>query len=313
MEPVTVLNFVRAETDMTMARYVKQGAFGKFLHIRQPTPLDKQDIIRMNRDTLYSLAVFDLTEPVTVTMPDPGKRFMALSRASENHSVSQAMYGPGDFTFTMENIGTRYVFLGIRTGMDANNPADIKAANSLQDQIKVKQANVGTFQVPDWDEKSLSTVRDAVNVLAATVSDTSGFFGEKDKLDPIQHLMGTAYGWGGNPKETAMYVNVVPPQNDGKMAYVLTVKDVPVDAFWSITIYNAKGFMEPNKRNAVSVSSVTAKPNPDGSVTVHFGGSEDARNQLPIMPGWNYIVRLYQPRKEVLDGSWKFPEPQPVN
>jgi hypothetical protein len=52
-EMVTVDNFVRAETNMTLARYVKQGAFGKFLHIRQPTPIDKQDVIRMNRDTLY--------------------------------------------------------------------------------------------------------------------------------------------------------------------------------------------------------------------------------------------------------------------
>ena len=92
----------------------------------------------------------------------------------------------------------------------------------------------------------------------------------------------------------------------------LTVKDVPVDAFWSITIYNAKGFMEPNNRDAVAVRSVTAKPNADGSITIHFGGPEDAVNQLPIMPRWNYIVRLYQPRKELLDGSWKFPAPQPI-
>lgn len=37
-----------------------------------------------------------------------------------------------------------------------------------------------------------------------------------------------------------------------------------------------------------------------------------APNYLPIMPGWNYTVRLYRPRKELLDGVWKFPEAQPV-
>ena len=70
--PVTVDDFVRAETDLTMKRYVAQGAFGKFLHIRQMVPIDKQDVIRMNRDTLYSLGVFDLMTPVTVIKPDPG-------------------------------------------------------------------------------------------------------------------------------------------------------------------------------------------------------------------------------------------------
>jgi hypothetical protein len=31
------------------------------------------------------------------------------------------------------------------------------------------------------------------------------------------------------------------------------------------------------------------------------------------MPGWNYLMRLYRPRKEMLDGTWKFPEAQPMN
>jgi len=31
------------------------------------------------------------------------------------------------------------------------------------------------------------------------------------------------------------------------------------------------------------------------------------------MNGWNYTVRLYRPRAEILNGTWKFPEPQPAN
>jgi hypothetical protein len=34
--------------------------------------------------------------------------------------------------------------------------------------------------------------------------------------------------------------------------------------------------------------------------------------KLPIMDGWNYIVRLYQPHKEILDCTWRFPAPQPI-
>jgi hypothetical protein len=59
--------------------------------------------------------------------------------------------------------------------------------------------------------------------------------------------------------------------------------------------------------------SLTAKTNPDGSFTIQFGGCQkDVPNCLPIIAGWNYTVRLYRPRKEVIDGSWKFPEARPV-
>ena len=99
-EMVTVDNFVRAETDMTLARYVKQGAFGKFLHIRQPTPIDKQDVIRMNRDTLYSVGVFDLTAPVTIIKPDSQGRFQSMMVINQDHSMLPIEHGAGEFTFT---------------------------------------------------------------------------------------------------------------------------------------------------------------------------------------------------------------------
>ena len=87
-----------------------------------------------------------------------------------------------------------------------------------------------------------------------------------------------------------------------------------MQAFWSISLYNAKGFFEPNSRNAYSENSVTGERNKDGSMTVHLGGCEDDRvNCLPVMEGWNYILRMYRPNPEVLDGSWTFPKAQPVN
>jgi hypothetical protein len=49
----------------------------------------------------------------------------------------------------------------------------------------------------------------------------------------------------------------------GRPPHSLTVKDVPVDGFWSITVDNPKGFYEAPE-NAISVSNETAKKNPDG-------------------------------------------------
>jgi hypothetical protein len=88
---------------------------------------------------------------------------------------------------------------------------------------------------------------------------------------------------------------------------------VPVDGFWSISVYDEKGCFAKNDLDAYSVNNLTAKPNPDGSVTVQFGGcSRDTANCLPITPGWNSTVRLYRPRKATLDGTWTLPEARPV-
>lgn len=311
-EAVTVDNFIRAETDMTLDRYVKQGAFGKFLHIRQPTPIDKQDVIRMNRDTLYSMGVFDLTEPVTIVKPDSDGRFQSMLVINQDHSMLPVEHGSGDFTLTQEKVGTRYVFVVFRTFANPNDPEDVKAANALQDRIEVRQKSPGSFEIPEWDEASLKKVRDAINVLAATRSDTTPYFGDKSTLNPLYHLLGTAMGWGGNPPEAAMYDNVNPEKNDGKTPYSVTVKDVPVDGFWSITVYNKDGFMEKNDQDAYSFNNVTAEKNADSSITINFGGGPNAINNLPITPGWNYAVRMYQPRQEIINGSWTFPKAKPV-
>ena len=92
-------------------------------------------------------------------------------------------------------------------------------------------------------------------------------------------------------------------------SYELTVGDVPVDAFWSVSVYNAAGYFDPNDRGVVSINSVTAARNDDGSITVRFGDGE-LPNTVPIMDGWNYAVRLYRPRPEILDGTWTFPSIQ---
>jgi hypothetical protein len=311
-ERVTVDNFVRAETSTTLARYVKQGAWGRFLHIREPVRIEKQDVIRMNRDTIYSVGVFDLSEPVTLVKPDSGGRFQSMMVINEDHSMLPVEHGAGQFTFTKEHIGSRYVIILLRTFVDANDTADIKAANDLQDKISVQQNNPGKFEIPDWDEGSLKTVRDAINVLAATRTSAKGMFGDKAKLNPIDHLLGTAFGWGGNPEAAAMYENGVPPKNDGKTPYLVTVKDVPVDGFWSITVYNKAGYMEKNEQNVYSFNNVTAKKNTDGGITINFGGGPNAINNLPISAGWSYIVRMYQPKREIIDGYWRFPKAQPA-
>ncbi|NTU77981.1 MAG: DUF1214 domain-containing protein [Chloroflexales bacterium] len=312
-QEVTVESFVRAESDKYFKAFVDQGGFGRFFHLRQPTPVAKQDVIRMNRDTLYSLGVFDLAAgPLTLHKPDAGGRFQSIQIVNQDHYSLATVYDPGTYTFTQEDVGTRYVLGLIRTFVDANNPADVQRAHVIQDQTTASQAAPGAFEVPDWDQEALARLRDALNVLAATLKSNEGSFGKPGEVDPLRHLLFTAYGWGGNPLEDAIYLNIVPEQNDGTTPHAFTVKDVPVDGFWSITVYNQDGYLEPNNQHLYAYNNVTAAKNADGSITITFGRGADAVNNLPITPGWNYVVRLYRPRPEVLDGAWTFPKAMPV-
>ena len=313
--PVTPDNFPRAESDVYFGNIVKDGGMGKFVHRREPAAVDNQTIIRLNRDTLYSAAVFDLDAgPVTITLPDAGKRFMSMQVIDEDQYTPQVTYAGGSYVFSKDAIGTRYVLLAVRTLVDPADPQDLAAVHGLQDAIEVDQpGGPGRFEVPEWDQTSQNKVRQALLALAATLPDTKRMFGRKDQVDPVRRLIGSASAWGGNPEQDALYLNVTPEQNDGRTVYRLAVKDVPVDGFWSISVYDAKGYFVPNQQNAYTLNNITATKGQEGTVAIQFGGCDTASvNCLPITPGWNYLVRLYRPRPEVLAGAWRFPQAQAV-
>jgi hypothetical protein len=315
---VTVDTFIRAETDRYFVANTKEaGGLGKLHHARESASIDHQTVIRMNRDTLYSFGVFDLAAgPVTVTLPDAGKRFMSMMIASQDHYVPFVFYDAKPHTLTQKNVGTRYAMVAIRTLVDPNDPKDVAEVHRLQDAIQLSQpGGPGTLEVPNWDTASLDEIRNALLALAKHNPSFGHAFGVPGQVDPIQHLIGTAAGWGGNPDKDASYARFTPPKGDGKTVYKLTVpKNVPVQSFWSVSVYNAKGFFEKNPYDSYSVNDITGKKNPDGSMTIQFGGCDGKiPNCLPIMEGWNVAFRMYRPGPEILDGTWKFPEPQPVH
>src|SRR5262245_51970491 len=221
--PVTPDNFARAESDLYFGGVVRDNGFGKFFHNREPTPIDKQTVIRMNRDTLYSGAVFDLDAgPVTISLPDAGKRFMSMQVIDQDQYSPMVVYGAGRHTLAREQIGTRYVLAAVRTLVDPTNPKDIEEVAKLQDAIKVEQKSPGKFEVPSWDPVSQKKVRDALLVLGSTLPDSRRMFGSRAEVDPVRHLIGSAMAWGGNPEKDAIYLNVTPSQNDGRTVYRLT-------------------------------------------------------------------------------------------
>lgn len=298
-------NFVRAETDrMLHDLQANAGGVNRFLHNRQPAAIDNQTVIRLNRDTLYSFAVVDVRAGATLTLPEHGDRYMSAMVVTEDHYVEAIYHDAGDHAIA--GLGTRYAVVAVRTLVDPADPQDVAAVAALQDRIVLRSESADPFDFPDYDTASFDETRAALLSLARNLSGFDHMFGARTEVDPVRHLIGTAAGWGGLPSSEASYIGVDPRLPVGR--YELVVGDVPVDGFWSVSVYNADGFFEANERGAYTVNNITGVKNADGSTTVRFGDyPADVPNAIPITEGWNYLVRLYRPRPEILAGSWTFP------
>lgn len=304
---VNVDNFTRAETDRMFAALQRDaGGINRFAHNRKPASVDHQAVIRLNRDTLYSFGVVDITDGATVTVPEHGDRYVSVMIVNQDHFVNRIDHDPGVHHLSVDEFDTPYVLVAVRVLVDPTDPDDVAAVGALQDRFELAAASSVPFEMPDYDTASFDATRKALLALASGLDAFDKMFGRRGEVDPVRHLIGTAAGWGGLPTEEATYIGVYPGRPVG--TYELTVGDVPVDAFWSISVYNADGFFEPNPSGVYSVNSVTGVRNDDGSITVRFGDHEPgAPNAIPITEGWNYLVRLYRPRPEILDGRWQFP------
>ena len=174
-DPVTADNFRRAETDMYFAQFASQGGFRQ-VEILRDLPLENTGV-RPNRDTLYSLGVFDLDAgPVTITMPDAGSRFMSLLVIDEDHYAPRGRLWRGSAHLHQRTDRHAVPFhrASVLFQCDPADPQDLKQVHALQDAVKVTQPGgpgCGYRGLPNWDEASRKRVRDALLVLNETLPD----------------------------------------------------------------------------------------------------------------------------------------------
>jgi hypothetical protein len=302
-------NYARAEAAFQFEAMVKRnGGINKIGHARRPIPLDRQRNMQMNRDTIYSSAVIDISAGASVSFPSSGDRYMSIAIVNEDNYTTAVFHDGEAIELTMEEHGTPFVALIARVLVDANDEQDIETANGLQDEIEINASSANLYQRANYDIESRKTTRELFRLLGAGLGEASFCNGKKTEVKETRHSICAAIGWGGLPTYEVVYA-----KNQSKYAlgdYQLRLKDVPVKGFWSISIYNDKGYFQENEYKAYSINSVIAEPNEDGSFTINFGAQKNGReNFLPIMEGWNYVARLYLPSKEAQEGQWLFPEP----
>lgn len=192
-------NFNKAQTDFEFAGIIKLSGINQVHSNRTPTPIDKQNVIRMNRDTLYSLGVIDISQGATVTLPNSGKRYMSLMVINNEGYVNEVYYGAGAYELTMEKFETPYVGVVIRTLANPEDAADLAIAHKLQDQIQISAGSDQPFVVPNYDQASYQATLDAILELAKGLKRFTQTFGSKADVDPVHFLIGNASAWGGLP------------------------------------------------------------------------------------------------------------------
>jgi hypothetical protein len=308
---VNVDNYARAEVAFQIDRFLAFGAaVNDWTHIRRPTPIDQQSVIRMNRDTLYSVAVTDISRGATVTIPATDGRYLTVMIMNTDGYVNRVVHEPGIEPLTVDEFDTDVVIVLARILVDPADPDDVAEVNRLQDRLTIEATEARPWETGRYDQTSYAETKRHLLALGEGIGDSARTFGARGAVDQVRFLIGAAGGFGGLPEEEAYYAIRAAPQPSGR--YELAVTDIPVDGFWSVSVYNRDGYFEENPYDSYSVNSVTAVPGPDGTVPIHFGPEPDGSpNFLFVKDGWNYVARMYRPHPSVLDGTWTFPEPVP--
>ncbi|MDG1475069.1 MAG: DUF1214 domain-containing protein [Porticoccaceae bacterium] len=305
---VTALNYVQAKTAIQFDKYLARahGKVNTFSHGRRLVGIDQRSSKRLNRDTLYSVAIVDISEGASLTIPEAHGRYMSVQVINEHGFTNKIFHDVGQHDLTVKKFDTPFVLLLVRILVSDSIPDDLAKAHALQDKLTIISASQRLYTHPDYDAVSMGATTELLLLLSQGIHDNAQAAGTKAQVNPIKQLLLTAYGFGTLP-ESESYLLTVTPNLTAEKAYALTVKDVPVDGFWSLAMYNKDGYFEKNKNNIYSYNDKSAKKNIDGSITLHFGGDPLSTNYMPITEGWNYVVRMYRPRAELLDGRWIFP------
>jgi hypothetical protein len=308
---VTPETYIRAESDRQFGVVAKMaGGVNRFYHFRRPTPLDKQNVVRMNRDTLYSMGIVDTSKGATLTVPElPKDRYASVYLVDNDHYCPFVIYSTGTHELPGD---TKYLGVGVR--IQVFNPKDeneIALINKLQDQFIIKANSAEPMPDFKWDLQSLKALTDQFEKESTRYSSWKGMMGPRGKVDEKTRHIAAAAAWGLFPEWDATYLNYS-GGHDYRVCHKATYQVPENEAFWSITVYGNDGFMKSDNN---IVNSSTVKLNADGTFTVYFGSVEtcgEAPNRLDTTEGWNFLMRIYRPGKSVLEGAYQLPAARPV-
>jgi len=296
---VTRDNYQFAEAIRNADNYIGLGGENKWGHFREISPVgDTAPTIRMNWDTLYSVAVLDNTSgniELTIPKSDLFQTILVLDdQAYSKHYFQEA----GTHKVVSDS---PFVILIARTGIkDRNSEEDLANANKAQDALIISGQGDKSFTPTLYDQESLEALTAELQK-EFLASDGELVYGQfKDDVDEHKRLLSNAAGWGGMHDKINTYTSSVTMSGD--VCRTVSFEDPMVGEFFSFTMYDDSGYLMDGN---TAINSFNMDKNADGSYTVNFNCGESVINNINSSGReFNYIVRAYAASEIVKSGKW---------
>ncbi|SET67160.1 DUF1254 domain-containing protein [Thalassotalea agarivorans] len=289
-EPVTMENYVVAESDWYFAGVQEKAGVNQWIH-DEPVSKNNQQVIRSNRDVVYSIAIVDVSQGATFSVPESNE-FQIIHIIDEAHLFHQVVRNGESLEVNAEDIEGEYVYLLART----RDNGDLEDTKARQQALKFEAKANRPYKAKGFDAEEVIAFREElvrqVNSGEQPISGHDAFGRTLEDVNPHNYLYAAAYGWGGLPMTTAQYV---PLQVDSAACQVWRIAKPDLDwtnnGFMSATFYGADGWIKVDdfyiphsemKDEGDSFSFTTNCAQGPNNATVEKGGNILIRMYLPV-------------------------------
>ena len=303
--PVTSENYAQAESAENFSKWAKLGSDKKLFHYRELAPVGPSaPTVRMNWDTLYSCRIVKVSDDHTFEVTLPKTDMYVSAQVIDENGFSPYFVVEKGVKKTL-NVDTDYAWVLFRTEIvDRKSKASLKKVHDVQDGIKISgMMEDSTYMMANYDQKSLMKLR--ADYTKEFLAGGAIFTYAKKAGDVDQHVLNLSHaaGWGGYPPElhkSNVYMNSKNIKGDGY--YSISFEDPKNRFFTSFTLYDTGSYLMTGE---TQIKSSTWKPNPDGTITLHFNCGKDKINNLSSAgKTFNYLIRNYgvsqTPKKSIL-------------
>ena len=288
-------NYQEAETARNFNNWVAKGASNKLIHMTDVTPSGPAPTVRMNRDTLYSVALLDTsTGTTTITLPE-GDLYQSVMMVDTDAYAPQFILEPGTHSVATD---TKFVWIVVRTGLEKG----IDEARRMQSLLSVQGMGEDTFSSPEYDQASLAKLTRILIDESIAKDNGDLYYGNyPDQVDETRRMRSSAAGFGGmNGTNVYKFVESMP----NNVCMQSTFADPNASEFFSFTLYDTEGYLMDG--NSI-INSRDMAQNKDSTYTVSINCGETAINNIsgnPDLKTIGYAWRVYGASEAVENRTW---------